>query len=460
MANYDLRFEPTELQWRYLRCPADDIHFGGAKGSGKSVTLAIEAYIEAIKTPRLRIALFRRSLSELRETLLKEAQNYYPVPAYKWSEARKIMYFKNGSTIHFCYCDSDRDLLQYQGQQFDFIGIDESGNFPEYYLNTLYACLRTDKENYRTKWRLMSNPIGIGKSYLVRRFITNKQPFKLYPTPETKHLDQKRYACFIQATATSNHHLIEKNPAYFEQLRTLPPEMQKALIDGDYSSRVGSIFDFDRDIHVDDYVPTPADQLVISMDWGTIHPFSFHWHAITPTNEIHTYREYYGNAGTSPDIGLNLTLEAATENFLKHCPPTEIYKYMVVDYAICERKGYEETLYDKLCHILSKRGISVIKCHKNRPQVIENMKSHLLINPQTLKPFWTIHSSCKYLIMQMNDLIYNKDGDDFEKGQTDHCADSAIYFYSTRPQPKPQPSSPAFTPNQWGYYIKKAQGGE
>ena len=457
--NNNLKFIPTPLQKRYLSCPADDIHFGGNKGSGKTVTLAIEAFIDAMKYPGLRIALFRRSLVELESTIIKECMYFYPKHLYKYISQKRKMVFVNGSTIYFNYLESEKDLLQHQGVEYDFIGFDEAGNHNESHLNVLYACLRTKRSDYRTKWRVNSNPIGIGKGYLVRRFVKGKTPFAIYYTPETMSLpvEKRRTMCFIPAKMGDNPHLLEKNPAYYEQLKLLPPEMQKALIYGDYESRSGAVFStFNEKIHVEweDYIPKPDDQLFISYDHGTIKPFSVGWYAIDSMGTIHLYRSYYGCVGQNPDQGLNLIIEDIAYNIISMCG-NEQYKFMVVDYAIDEHKGYEATIYEKLYKIMQSRNITVIKCSKNRQQGISNIQSALIINPMTRQPRFMISPSCKYAIMQLNDVIYNDQGTDLEKGQIEHEVDQMIYFFNTRPSFTIIPNSQKFPEGSVGYRINK-----
>ena len=45
--------------------------------------------------------------------------------------------FPNGSRIKLGYCDSENDVLQYQGQAYDVIVLEEATHFTEFQFQTL-----------------------------------------------------------------------------------------------------------------------------------------------------------------------------------------------------------------------------------------------------------------------------------------------------------------------------------
>ena len=83
---------------------------------------------------------------------------------------KKIITFPNGSLIIFGYMMSASDELQYQGQEYDIIFIDEATQFDESTFTTLKACLR-GVNNFPKRIYLTCNPGGIGHAWVKRLFI-------------------------------------------------------------------------------------------------------------------------------------------------------------------------------------------------------------------------------------------------------------------------------------------------
>lgn len=64
-----------------------------------------------------------------------------PMQIAGYNQQAHIMQFANGSTIKFGHYDTGSDL-EYQGQEFDWIFIDEATQFTEAQFRILGACLR------------------------------------------------------------------------------------------------------------------------------------------------------------------------------------------------------------------------------------------------------------------------------------------------------------------------------
>ena len=441
---------PTPIQLRYLQCPADEILFGGALGGGKSFASILDAYISGQKLKGLVIGLFRRTLNELTNTLIREALETYPNGSYRFREVKRRMTLLNGSELRFNFIDTDKDLMQYQGQEFDMIIMDEACNFTEYQLVRIKERLRSSKKGVRTKIRYLTNPIGVGKGYLKRRFIDGKEPFKIYISEETKGLpkEQQRTLCYIPARLTDNIHLYKNDPSYLNSLKELPSDIYEAMVNGSWDSKVGTFFpQFDYQKHtILAYNPSNKDQIFLSMDWGTNKPFAVYWAAMTPSNHIIIYREYYGSSGKS-DEGINMTAKQVA-NEVKERSKYDYesglqYKYMVLDSACWNRVGYGKTIYEIMQENLS---FPIIRSHKDRVNGWENMKSWLeydgndhIFNHYYRKPWMQITRSCTYLIKQAQDAIYSdtRQGDMNDKMEN-HGVESIQYLLSSRPCPQIQ----------------------
>ena len=71
--------------------------------------------------------------------------------------------FPNGATAWFSYLDRDKDVTRYQGQAFNWIGIDEITHYPTPYVwEYLRSRLRTTNQEIKPYMRCTANPGGLG----------------------------------------------------------------------------------------------------------------------------------------------------------------------------------------------------------------------------------------------------------------------------------------------------------
>ncbi len=176
------------------------IAYGGARGGGKSWAVRQKAALMALRYPGIRILILRRTFPELRENhilpLLAQLQG---VAAYK--ETDKAFTFPKGSRIRFGYCDREADVLQYQGQEYDVIFMDEATHFTEFQFTTLTACLR-GANDFPKRFYLTCNPGGVGHHWVKRLFVDRN--YKNSENPEDY--------TFIQARVYDNKQLMDNHP--------------------------------------------------------------------------------------------------------------------------------------------------------------------------------------------------------------------------------------------------------
>ena len=123
--------KPSEKQREFFASRAKYTAYGGARGGGKSWALRRKLVALCLNYPGIRCLLIRRSLGELKGNhLVPMLKEYGEILSY--SEGEKAISFQNGSRIFFGYCSCDRDVLRYQGQEYDIIAIDEATQLSEY----------------------------------------------------------------------------------------------------------------------------------------------------------------------------------------------------------------------------------------------------------------------------------------------------------------------------------------
>ena len=249
---------PNMRQKEFFASRAKYTAYGGARGGGKSWALRRKLVAMCLRYEGIHCLLVRRSLSELRTNhILPFLREYGALMTFSASDG--CLRFKNGSRIDLGYCASDRDVLRYQGQEYDVIAIDEATQLSEYRFSIFKACLR-GANDFPHRMYLTCNPGGIGHSWVKRLFIDKKYRFGETPCD---------YA-FIPALVFDNDALLERDPDYVKALESLPPKMRDAWLYGKWDIFEGQFFpEFDESVHVTD--PVPNDRFISffgAMDYG------------------------------------------------------------------------------------------------------------------------------------------------------------------------------------------------
>lgn len=329
--------------------PATEILFGGAAGPGKSHLLRVAAIAWCYDIPGLQVHLFRRTFPDLWKNHM-DGPSAFPAllsPAIRSGRSRinygdKRIHFRNGSTIHLCHCQYEKDVYNYQGAEMHVLMIDELTHFtagmyrylrgrvrlgglelPEKYLaGNIGPHGQVNEWNLFPRVVVASNPGGIGHNFVKSTFIDYAPPYEIKKAaPE----DGGMYRQFIPALMTDNPTLMRNDPAYRERLQGLGnPALVRAMELGDWDIVAGGMFDdvWRRERHVVKPFPIPPSWYVDrSFDWGSSHPFSVGWWAESDGSAVETgpgrsrkfprgtlfrIAEWYGWTG-EPNTGLRMT---------------------------------------------------------------------------------------------------------------------------------------------------------
>lgn len=253
-----IRGRPNEKQQRFFDSRAKYTAYGGARGGGKSWALRRKLTALCLHYAGIRCLLIRRTYFELKSNhftpLMKE---FGTILQYRESE--KQFLFPNQSTITLGYCASDRDVLRYQGQEYDIIAIDEATQLSEHQFSVLKACLR-GTDAFPRRMYLTCNPGGIGHSWVKRLFIDREY-----------HTDERAEDyCFISACVYDNPVLLQAAPDYVRQLESLPKKLKDAWLYGKWDVFEGQFFpEFRSDLHVISPSAVPNGlRYFVSFDYG------------------------------------------------------------------------------------------------------------------------------------------------------------------------------------------------
>lgn len=283
---------PNDKQKEFLRCKNRYVGYGGARGGGKSWAVRFKAPLMAIRYPGITILILRRTYPELLHNHILPLQGTLKDIA-RYKETDKTFYFPNGSRIIFGYCDSDRDVNRYQGQEYDVIFMDEATHFTEFMFDRLKVCIR-GTNGYPKRFYLTCNPGGVGHEWVKRLFITKS--YRAGEKPE-------EYT-FIKATVYDNKELLEHDPEYVQQLESLPPDLRKAWLEGSWDLFSGQFFpEFDPNIHVIEPIMIKRHwRKYIALDYGS-DMLAAYWIALDEYGNGYVYRELY--EGRDNHMGAN-----------------------------------------------------------------------------------------------------------------------------------------------------------
>lgn len=147
---------------------------GGAAGSLKSHYLLLDAMQER-EHPYFRGLLVRQTFPMLTEVIEKTMRLYKPLGA-EYNEQKKTWSWPSGATMRLGYMAADRDVYNYWGHEYSWVGFDESTLHTENQIRTILSRLRSPYAGLKLRCRLATNPGGPGASFHQQIFLNGACP--------------------------------------------------------------------------------------------------------------------------------------------------------------------------------------------------------------------------------------------------------------------------------------------
>ena len=431
-------FSPNDgPQTEFLSAGERDVLYGGAAGGGKSFALLADP-LRFCHNPNHRGLLLRRTLDELTELIDKSRQLYTKAfPGAKFRESKSTWVFPSGATIWFTYLDRDKDVTRFQGQAFNWIGIDEITQYPTPYVwDYLRSRLRsTDTELQQHLYmRCTANPGGVGGWWVKKMYIDDVEPNKPFPafdidtmTPfmwpdgHEKAGQPLFYRKFVPARLTDNPYLLADGQ-YEAMLRSLPEVERKRLLEGDWDVAEGAAFpEFSRSRHVVEPFELPTNwPRIRAADYGYAAPSCVLWGAIDWDNNIWVYRELYEK---------HLTAEELADKILEAEQLDPIPHYTVLDSSCWNKTGFGPSIAE----VMMRQGVRWTPSDRNRIQGKMEVHRRLAKEPYSGEPRLRIFSSCSNIIKQLAGIPLSKtNSEDVDTKAEDHAYDALRYMMMTR----------------------------
>ena len=294
-----LRGYPNPRQEEFFRAKNRHIGYGGSRGGGKSWAMRRKFVLLALRYKGLKLLLLRRTLPELRENhILPLQQELYGIA--KYNEDEKSFLLPNGSRIKLGYCDSESDVFQYQGQEYDVVGFEEATSFTEHQKDFILTSNRSTRSDFKPRAYYTANPGGIGHDWFKRLFIDK----------DYRNKERAEDYLFIPASVYDNKVLMDNNPEYVNTLENLPEELRRAHLHGDWDIFEGQFFrEFNRNIHVLPHNTKIEEhwELFRSLDYG-LDMTACYWWAVDSQKNCIVYKELY-----KPNLNLTQAAKAILE---------------------------------------------------------------------------------------------------------------------------------------------------
>jgi predicted phage terminase large subunit-like protein len=256
-------------QEKFLQSVADLCFYGGSAGSGKTFALLLEPLFD-VANPQFRAVIFRRTVPMIRQPggLLDTSESVYPLLGAKVNQSVLEWTFPSGATVKCAGMELDSDRYSWQGSQIPLICFDEVQEFSE---NQFWFMVSRNRSTSgaRSRIRCTCNPdadswlrtflawwidpasgFAIKERGGVLRWFVRSGDSLVWGDSREELVQQFGADClpksctFIPAHIGDNRILLEKDPAYLSNLKSLPLVERARLLDGNWNVRAtaGSYF--------------------------------------------------------------------------------------------------------------------------------------------------------------------------------------------------------------------------
>lgn len=444
-------YHPLPKQMEMHGCLANEILFGGAAGPGKSHSLRHEGLDWALRIPGLQVYLFRRTFPELEKNHIIPSQIEFPREIGVYKDGKRRWEFHNGSMLHFCHCQYDKDVFQYQGAEIHLLLIDELTTLSEFqydYLRARLRCTLDIPERYQCKIPgivAASNPGGVGHEFCKRRWVDYCKPGEIRQAPPKEGGMRRVY---IPALLHDNPILMERDPQYIHRLDALPEPYRTAYKEGRWDIFMGQAFHFAREYHVTSALRIPEGApIYTTFDWGFGAPFSWGWWWVDGDGRGYRFAEWYGWNGT-PNQGLRYEDSRIADEIVKREAELAARYGISFDQAI--RKAGPDCFQKKpdykgggqgpsTAEVFASRGIYLTVGDPSRTLKIRQFRERLKIprdtdGQQNGLPMLMVYEECDQFIRTVPLIQTHKTNpEETDDAGEDHAFDDACHFCMARP---------------------------
>jgi phage terminase large subunit len=409
----------TPKQAQFCRSRTLYTAYGGARGGGKTHAVRIKAVGGALRYPGIRILIVRRTYPELQMNHIEQIIRLVPPVAGTYHATNRALYFINGSVIKFGHYAGSFSETEYQGQEYDWIFMDEATQFTERDFRFLGGLLR-GVNDIPKRFYLTCNPGGIGHRWVKRLFID--RAFVTDRENAEENEDPGEYS-FIPATVEDNVYLTTSSPAYVRMLSSLPENIRRAHRYGDWNALSGTYFpEFNATTHVIAPFRIPAHWIRYrAFDYG-LDMLACIWAAQDETGRSFLYREL-----KLP----NLIVSEAAKAISGHTPAGE---RIAVTFAPPDMWSRQKDSGKTMAELFFENGIPIVRADSSRVQGWLQVKEALAARDDG-KPALLFFKSCTETIGALGAILTDEDNPNdcaTEPHDVTHLPDAVRYYCVSR----------------------------
>jgi hypothetical protein len=477
-----LRAQPGP-QTAVLATAADIAFYGGAAGGGKTWALLMEA-LRHVGNPGYGGVIFRRTCPQITAQggLWDEAAKVYPLVGGVPQQSTLTWRFPSGAKIQFRHLQHDEDRLKWQGAQVPFLGFDEVSHFSEkqfwYLLSrnrsvcgvTPYVRATTNPapgwvKEFLAPWLEHGSAVSGEKEHPQKaasgelRWFVRRNGEIVWVEPEFRDEDGQppKSVTFVAASVYDNRILLDANPEYLVNLKSLPVVEQERLLRGNWDVFEGAFFsEFSLTRHGEAVEYTPESiprhwRFGGGLDWGFAKPFAFGLFVADEVGGVHALDEIY-------EAGLENHEQAArvVAKLLEwKLDPREVV--IAADPAMWARKRSSNGGRPKAdIEDFQKAGLRVVEANNHRRHGLSQMRSFL----HAPGKFAVARSRCPNLVREFQSAVFDeRDPEDMDTLQDDHILDATRYYLAGRVRPSgPDPEVPP-EPDYAPSWLKQGKRG-
>ena len=401
------------------------ILYGGARGGGKSRFLrwSLVEYLiylfQECNVSGAKVMLACETYPELQYRQISKIQLEMPswLGDLRDSQADGLR-FKLAEGLGsgmICLRNLDKPA-KYQSAEFAAVAVDELTKIQKTTFDILRGSLRWPGVSH-TLFMGATNPGGAGHGWVKALWIDRKFPPEMMPMAN----DFK----FIQSLPADNPHL---DKSYWDELNSLPEQLRKAWVNGDWNVFQGMAFPQWSADHICNDFDIPSHwPRTVGIDWGYANPFAAVWIATEPdTGRVYLYREAYKSGLTDP----------TQARLIKELSGDESIRTYYADPSMWATKSQQDVI-TSTADIYRENGVLLAPGDNDRLSGKRKIDT-LLGNLPDGRPGFQVFRSCTNFTRTLPVLSYDLTRvEDVDTKQEDHIFD-ALKYALTRKQKQSQ----------------------
>jgi PBSX family phage terminase large subunit len=261
---------------------APEIVLSGPAGTGKSRACLEKLHDAALRYPRSRLLIVRKTRESLTESAMVTFERDViglssPILEHGGQRSHRQSYpYSNGSVIVIGGMDKASKIMS---TEYDMAFVQEAIELNEDDWESLTTRLRNGRMPYQ-QLIADTNP-DRPTHWLKQRALAGKTLML-----ESRHEDNPRLF--------DGRHWTPEGLNYIARLNALTGARLQRLRFGRWVQAEGTVYDFDQTLHLVDRFEVPrAWRRILSIDFGYTHPFTAQWWAIDGDGRMYLYREIY-----------------------------------------------------------------------------------------------------------------------------------------------------------------------